>query len=94
MAQIIWTEMAQYDLQDIYDYISKDSELYALRLIDKIVERTEILIDHPKTGRVVPEFRNNQIREVIEGNYRIVYYLEKEEEVKIVRVFHGARLLK
>jgi len=81
-----WTELAKDDLQEIYDYVSQDSELYALRLIDKIVERTEILAEHPLTGRIVPEFDDKTIREVIEGNYRIVYYLDKEEQVNIIRV--------
>jgi toxin ParE1/3/4 len=94
MAEVIWTQIAKEDLQDIYDYISLDSEVYALRVIDKIVERTEILSKHPMTGREVPEFGQKEIREVIEGNYRIVYYLEDADKIQIIRVHHGARLLK
>jgi toxin ParE1/3/4 len=94
MAEIVWAQIAKNDLQDIYDYISLDSERYALNVIDKIVERTEILSKHPMTGKIVPEFGQKEIREVIEGNYRIIYYLETENRIQIIRVHHGARLLK
>lgn len=93
MEKIIWTQIAKEDLQDIYDYISLDSEVYALRVVDKIVERTEILNKHPMTGKVVSEFGQKEIREVIEGNYRIIYFLG-EEQIRIIRIHHGARLLK
>jgi plasmid stabilization system protein ParE len=53
-----------------------------------------MLSGHSKTGRIVPEFEDAQIREVIEGNYRIIYFLENENIIKIIRVYHGARLLK
>lgn len=94
MAQIDWSKLAKDDLQDIYDYISNDSERYALQMVDRLVVRTEILMLHSKTGRVVPEFEDENLRELIEGNYRIIYYLISEEKVSIVRVYHGARLLK
>ncbi len=82
MAEIIWTQIAKYDLQDIYDHISLDSELYALRVIDKIVERTEILSKHPMTGRIVPEFGQQEIREVIEGNYRTELFITSKRKIK------------
>jgi plasmid stabilization system protein ParE len=69
-------------LQDIYDHISLDSELYALRVIDKIVERTEILSKHPMTGRIVPEFGQQEIREVIEGNYRTELFITSKRKIK------------
>lgn len=93
MAEVIWTKLAQFDLQDIYEYICKDSELYAIRLVDKIVERVEILKDYPETGKVVPELNDNSVRELIEGMYRIIDK-KKGIEIVILRVYHGARLLK
>lgn len=94
MAQIDWSKLAKEDLQEIYDYISNDSERYALRMVDRIVERTETLREHPISGRIVPEFENENLRELIEGNYRIIYYIVSKEQISIVRVYHGARLLK
>jgi addiction module RelE/StbE family toxin len=94
MAKITWTNLALDDLRAIYDYVSQDSLKYADRLMDKIIERVDILEQHPKIGRKVPEFDNESIRELIEGNYRIIYRIESEDEVGIARVHHAARLLK
>jgi toxin ParE1/3/4 len=94
MAEIIWTEFALEDLQSVYDYIAEDSRFYAGRFVDKLVDRVEILIDHPKSGRIVPEFENELIRELIEGNYRLIYKLETFTDIVILRIHHSARLLK
>lgn len=93
MEEIIWSAVAVVDLQEIYQYIREDSELYASRLIDKIVERIEILRKMPRAGKIVLEFENENIRELIEGNYRIIYFITREN-IEIVRIHHGSRLLK
>jgi toxin ParE1/3/4 len=94
MVEIIWTPFALEDLQSIYDYIAKDSPYYANRFIDKLVDRVDILIDLPEAGRIVPEFENELIRELIEGSYRIIYKINSINEIGIVRVHHSARLLR
>lgn len=94
MEKIIWSDIAVYDLQDIYDYICKDSELYAMRVVERIVERIEILNTNSSAGTIVPEFNQQSIRQLIEGNYRIVYRILIDGTVQIVRIYHGARLLK
>jgi len=94
MAEIIWTPHALEDLQSIYNYISQDSEFYAGRFIDKLVSKVDILIEYPEAGRIVPEFENEFIRELIEGNYRIIYRIISITEIGIIRVHHSARLLK
>ncbi|QXV65434.1 type II toxin-antitoxin system RelE/ParE family toxin [Mucilaginibacter sp. 21P] len=94
MVQISWTSLAISDLQSIYDYIAKDSITYAGRFIDKLIARVDILEAHPESGRIVPEFDNPAIKELIEGAYRIIYRLVNEEKVEIIRVHHSARLLK
>jgi addiction module RelE/StbE family toxin len=91
--KIIWSPIATQDLREIYHYIREDSELYASRLIDKIVERIEILRKMPRAGKVVVEFEDENIRELIEGNYRIIYLIAADS-IEIVRIHHGARLLK
>lgn len=53
MVKIIWTETATEGLQLIHEYISKDSKRYAERLIEKIIERIDLLETFPKSGRVV-----------------------------------------
>lgn len=69
MVKISWTPLAQNDLEEIEAYIAQDSQAYAIITVEKIFERTFILAKHPKSGRVVPEFENENIRELIEGNY-------------------------
>ena len=94
MVEIIWTPFALEDLQSIHDYIAKDSPTYAIRFTDKLVDRVDILIDHPEAGKIVPEFENESIRELIEGSYRIIYIIRSITEITIVRIHHSARLLK
>ena len=94
MAEIIWTPFALEDLQAIYDYIANDSPNYAGRYTDKLIQQTEILIEHPHAGRIVPEFENEFIREIFEGNYRIIYKITSNTEVSIIRIHHSAKLLK
>jgi len=93
MAKLIWSELALEDLQSIHEYISKDSKRYADRFIEKIINRVDQLESFPKSGRIVPEFNSSLIRELIEGNYRIVYKISGDQ-VAIVRVHHAARQLK
>ena len=92
MVTIDWTELAIEDLHSIYNYVAKDSKVYAERLIEKIVNRVDQLINFPKSGRVVPEFNNDLLRELIQGNYRIVYKITSSK-VTILRIHHAAKLL-
>ncbi len=94
MVEIVWTPFALEDLLSIYDYIALDSPHYASRFIDKLVDRVDILLDHSEAGRIVPEFENESIRELIEGSYRIIYKVRSIDEIAIIRVHHSARLLK
>jgi toxin ParE1/3/4 len=94
MVKIVWTEVAITDLKEIFDYISNDSSRYATITTQKIYQRAQEIIDNPNLGRVVQEFREKFVRELIEGNYRIIYRIKSELQVDILRVFHSARLLK
>ena len=93
MVEIEWSEIALDDLKEIHEYISKDSKLYADRYINKLFTRVDQLETHPKSGRIVPEYNMEIIRELIEGNYRIVYKII-QNSVFILRVHHAAKLLK
>ena len=92
MVEIEWSSTAQNDLNDIIDYIAKDSVEYALSFYEQIREKTENLTKFPKIGRIVPELDDPNIRELILRNYRLIYRI-LEENVQIVRLFHGSRLL-
>ncbi|HRG09390.1 MAG TPA: type II toxin-antitoxin system RelE/ParE family toxin, partial [Cyclobacteriaceae bacterium] len=87
MVKIIWTDFAIEDLRLIHNYISKDSKLYADRFISKLITRIEQLEKFPQSGRVVPEFDNKILRELIESNYRIIYRIE-QNHIGIVRIHH------
>ncbi|MBM9499228.1 type II toxin-antitoxin system RelE/ParE family toxin [Leptospira sp. 201903071] len=91
--EIVWSLRAKSDLHDIYDYITKDSEVYALNVINRIVDAVENIPLFPLMGRVVPEFNIENLRERISGNYRIVYRINKLHNIEIVTIHHSARLL-
>ena len=90
MAQVRWSLTAGNDLQDIEDFIARDSILHAITFVDRIVASAETLLKNHNIGRIVPEFNRHDLREVIFGNYRIVYLL-KDGDIFILRVVHGAR---
>lgn len=79
------------DLKDIYDYISRDSKRYAQLQIVKIQTKTEMIKSNIYIGKIVDEKKDENIREIIEGNYRIIYRIISENEVHILMVHHGAR---
>lgn len=91
--KVIWTDFAIEDLRSIHDYISQDSKTYADRFVEKLISRVDQLEYLPNSGRVVPEFNNELLRELIEGNYRIIYKLNSDS-IGIVRIHHSARQLK
>ena len=91
MGKIIWTRSSLRDLQQIHAYISEDSKFYADRFVKRLVTRVDILEDFPLTGRMIPEMEDETLRELIEGNYRIFYKIEKRNGISILRVHHAAK---
>lgn len=91
MAKVRWAERARDDLREIYDYIARDSPRAAEALVERVLHSTERLASFPESGRTVPEFPDLSYRELLVGNYRIWYRIEKET-VWIVTVLHGRRL--
>jgi toxin ParE1/3/4 len=85
---LVWSDRAQQDLFLIKDYIGQDSPVTAQKFIEKLVDSTGILASAPKTGRKVPEINVDDIRELIVGNYRIVYTI-LENQINILTVFEG-----
>lgn len=93
MTRIFWAPQAIQDVASIRGYIARDSTRYADLVVERIVAAVERLADHSRSGRAVPELGDESIREVIHGNYRIVYRL-RHDVVEIATVFHGARLFR
>ncbi len=85
-----WAGPAILDVRAIKAYISKDSEVYAERFAERIIEAAESLQSLPLRGRVVPEAKNENVRELLFGSYRIIYRAEPTR-VLIMTVIHAAR---
>ncbi len=92
MAEVTWTQQAVADLEVIADFIAVDSAHYASLFVIDVLSAVERLQKFPNSGRIVPETNNPQIREIILGNYRVVYRT-KLGEVIILTVYHGSRIL-
>ena len=88
--KVVWTETAIHQLQAIREYIDQTSPEYARRMVDRLTRRSKQIGAFPLSGRVVPEFENNQIREVREGSYRIIYYV-KADQIDVLAVVHTSR---
>ena len=80
MAELIWSDQALSDLENIYDYIAEDSGRYATYTIQNIFKTAEKLQIFPESGRHLPEFPDFSHRELILGNYRIIYRYDSEKE--------------
>jgi toxin ParE1/3/4 len=88
--KVVWTDTAVRHLQAIHDYILEDSETYARIVVDRITDRSRQLASHPLSGRRVPEYDADDVREVIEPPYRVIYRVA-EDRVDVLGVIHGAR---
>jgi toxin ParE1/3/4 len=89
---VFWTETAIRHLSSIRTYIEQTSPTYAKRLVDRITARSQQIAAFPNSGRIVPEFDNDRVREIIEGNYRIIYTFQGNQ-IEILAVLHGAQQL-
>ena len=90
--QIALTPSARRDLRDIVRYISLDSPERAIAFGQFLVAGTRRLVDFPELGRVVPEFDDPALREIIVRTYRVIYRLDPTlGRVDVVRFWHSAR---
>ena len=90
--KIKWSPRAASNLEEICNYIAKDTEYYSILFAKKIINIVKAIPKFPKSGRIVPEYKDDSLREKIYGNYRIVYRL-KADIVEIVAICHGSRSL-
>lgn len=90
--EIAWAESASDDLAEIASYIGKDSEFYAAAVVRELIEAARSLDLFAQRGRVVPEYRDPSIRELLVRDYRLVYEVS-EVAVNVLRIVHGAKPL-
>lgn len=90
--QVVLSPSARADLRDIVRYISLDAPDRALEFGRFLVSHTKNLARFPELGRVVPEFGDNFIREIIVRSYRVIYRVNNSENlVEVARFWHAAR---
>jgi len=92
MAEVRWTPQAAEDLEAVTEFIAKDSPHYASLFAINVFHAVERLVDFPESGRIVPEKNDPKVRDVILGNYRIVYRL-RHTTVELLTIHHAARPL-
>ena len=90
--QVVWSQEATGDLERIARYIDRDSPAYARALVRRVLESTRTLADFPRIGRVVPELGDEDFRELVVHNYRIIYRIE-DDVVTIAAVAHSRQSL-
>ena len=90
---VVWTPRARADLKDIYDYIAEDSPINAKRVVNKILDKAEPLVDLPAIGKIVPEANNDLLREINVQSWRIIYHVHNSQ-ISIVTVIHKRRHIK
>ena len=90
--RLIWSPAARFDLREIFACIAEDDPVCAGKFIRGVFHAVERLSSVPESGRIVPEFGDPMIREVIRRPCRIVYRIKTERSlIEIVRVWHAAR---
>ncbi len=90
--KILWTDAAVAQLEAIHDYVAQTSPEYARRIIDRLTKRSIQISAFPFSGPMVREYELNEVREVIEGSYRIIYLIkEDEDQIEVLTVIHSSR---
>ena len=87
---VVWSATAQFRLEEIYSWIAADDKEAAARWIARIIDRADQIATFSMSGRVVPEFNMPQIREVMEGPYRIIYHISADR-IEVLTVLHSSQ---
>jgi plasmid stabilization system protein ParE len=90
--KIVWSPLAVERASEIVDYIVHDKPLAADKWIHTVFSKVEQLRSHPEIGRIVPEINERQFRELIYGNYRMVYHIGTKQ-ISILTIRHGKQIL-
>ncbi|MBU0968406.1 MAG: type II toxin-antitoxin system RelE/ParE family toxin [Proteobacteria bacterium] len=90
--KIIWSPLAIERTSEIAEYIAQDNPSAAGKWVEILFGKVELLKSSPLSGRVVPETRQEEIRELIYDNYRIIYRVEINK-ISILTVRHGRQIL-
>lgn len=92
MATVRWTAQARADVEALSDYYRTVAASYAEAFEEQLFEATRRLEAFPRSGRMIPEMGEEQLREVLYRNYRIMYYVDEAgEDIEILSVLHSAQ---
>jgi toxin ParE1/3/4 len=90
--KIIWSPLAVERASEIAYYIARDNPSAAEKWVAAVFSKVEQLKRAPEIGRMVPEIENKQFREIIYGNYRIIYRIA-QKQISILTIRHGKQIL-
>ena len=90
--RIVWTKLAAEKLEEYADYIALDNPEVALKWTESIRNSVNKLANFSEKGREVPEIKRFDIREIIEGHYRIIYKIEPKQ-ISVLTIRHDRQLL-
>ena len=90
--KVRWTRTAIGHLASIYEYIGRDSPRYGRRMVDRITSRSRQIARFPRSGQMVPEYQDPDVREVLEGQFRVIYEVAAKE-IRVLAVIHGMQLV-
>jgi len=90
--RIIWSPLAVDRASEIADYIAQDKPSAAEKWINTVFSKVARLKSSPEIGRIVTEINDSQFRELIYGNYRIIYRIETKQ-ISILTIRHGRQIL-
>ena len=93
MAEVRWTPQALDDLEAICLFIARDAPPVAAVFAQRAFDATDRLAEFPESGRIVPEMNDPIFREIIFGNYRLIYRL-RSGDVEILTAHHAARRIR
>ena len=90
--KIKWSPLSLDRILEIAEYIAKDKQGASANWVDSVFKSVERLVKFPESGRIVPELKRSEIREILLGNYRIIYLIENDL-ISVLTVRHGKQLL-
>jgi len=90
MAEINWTDEAERWLKDIHNYISQDSPESAIRTVDSLYKKAQLLRQFPEIGYRYDKISDQHVRILLYGHYRIAYLIKPDGDIDILGVFHGS----
>jgi plasmid stabilization system protein ParE len=90
MGKVRWTGEAESWLREIHDYIAQDNPAAALRTVQGIYKKVDVLQEYPEVGYLFRKDSSQPIRILLYGHYRIAYLVKLTGDIDILGVFHGA----